>query len=213
MNNDISNRMITEYTTSASDSNGDFSAAVRSNDRQRQYMRFGELVSGFDLNNDQATLLDIGCGNGELYLYLNFRGWRGAYTGIDITDALLTQARERFSAVKFEHRDIMSETGVGEGELYDYCCISGVFNVNVGQDFDWAAEFVKRSFAMCKAGLAFNAISTYTNWRDDDMFYISPEEMFGFCVKNLSPRVTLAHHNLPYNYTVHVYKNTDWRSI
>jgi SAM-dependent methyltransferase len=42
-----------------------------------------------------ASLMDLGCGNGELWLALASRGFRGPYLGLDFSDGLLRTARER----------------------------------------------------------------------------------------------------------------------
>lgn len=44
-----------------------------------------------------ATILDIGCGNGELYLELWRNGFLGDYTGIDFSSEMVNIARERWS--------------------------------------------------------------------------------------------------------------------
>ena len=42
-----------------------------------------------------AAILDIGCGNGTLAQALEKEGFRGQYLGVDMSDGLLTKARER----------------------------------------------------------------------------------------------------------------------
>jgi len=42
-----------------------------------------------------ASLLDVGCGNGTLAQALQRRGYRGRYLGIDLSEGLLSCARER----------------------------------------------------------------------------------------------------------------------
>ncbi len=46
---------------------------------------------------ENATILDIGCGNGELYLELWRNGFRGNYTGIDFSFEMVNIARERWN--------------------------------------------------------------------------------------------------------------------
>jgi hypothetical protein len=61
--------------------------------------------------------------------------------------------------------------------------------------------------------MAFNAISTFVNYREEMMYYLDPIETARFCIEKLSRRVTLAHHNLPYNYTVFVFRSESWISV
>lgn len=206
--NDITARQIDIYNKVA-DKHGISSRAVLLDDPQSQYLRFSELIKSLDFNDSGKTLLDVGCGNGELYKCLNFMGYRGRYIGYDINEKLLDQARRRFSDIDVRCKDIMSEE---LEQRFDYVVLSGLFNVNVGQSTSWVYDFLKKMFALCDGIMVFNMISTHVTFRDEGMFYMNPAEVLSFCIENLSKRTTLAHHNLPYNYTVTVFKNDLWKS-
>lgn len=198
---DIYNEVADKYGTS--------SKAVLWDDPQTQYLRFSELVKSLDFDDCRKTLLDVGCGNGELYKFLNFLGFRGQYVGYDINEKLLSQARSRFANIDVQNKDIMSEEMT---QRFDYVVLSGLFNVNVGQSTAWVHDFLKKMFTLCEGVMVFNMISTHVTFREERMFYMNPAEVLTFCIENLSKRTTLAHHNLPYNYTVTVFKNESWNS-
>ena len=44
---------------------------------------------------ENATVLDIGCGNGELYLELFRNGFKGNYIGLDFSDEMVSIAKKR----------------------------------------------------------------------------------------------------------------------
>jgi len=205
----ISGKQIEAYND-AVEKYGISSRAVLLDDPQTQYMRFAELLVSLDLNDNKKTLLDVGCGNAELYKYLNFHGFRGSYTGFDINEKLLSQARTRFSGVNVQNLDIAREQ---IEQRFDYVVLSGLFNVNVGQSVDWTKGFLKKMFDLCDGIMVFNMISTHVTFRDARMFYMDPAEILSFCIENLSRRTSLAHHNLPYNYSVTVFKNETWSSV
>jgi SAM-dependent methyltransferase len=207
--NKIAARQIDIYNKVA-DKHGTSSRAVLWDDPQTQYLRFSELVKCLDFNDDKKLLLDVGCGNGELYKFLNFQGFRGRYVGYDINEKLLTQARNRFAGIEVKNKDIMSEK---IEQRFDYIVLSGLFNVNAGQSTAWVHGFLKSMFALCDGIMVFNMISTHVTFRNEQMFYMNPAEVLSFCIENLSRRTTLAHHNLPYNYTVTVFKNESWNSV
>lgn len=208
--NDSINAMQIEKYNTAVIKYGISRKSVLWDDPQTQYLRFYELVKHLDLNDRRKTALDIGCGNGELYKFLNFLGYRGGYVGYDINEMLCNQARNRFQGIDVQCRDIMNEE-VTKG--FDYVVLSGLFNINVGQSSDWVQSFLKKMYALSNEVLVFNMISTHVTYRDEGMFYMDPAEVLSFCLGNLSKRTTLAHHNLPYNYTVTVYKDETWTSV
>ena len=206
---DITARQLEKYNAAA-EKHGVSSKSVLWDDPQTQYLRFYEIAKHLDLNGTRKTLLDVGCGNGELYKFLNFLGFRGDYVGYDINEMLLTQARSRFSNITVECVDIISED---VQKCFDYVVLSGLFNVNVGQTPDWIYAFLKKMYALSVEVMVFNMISTHVTYRDQGMFYMNPAEMLSFCIENLSKRTTLVHHNLPFNYTVAVFKDESWTSV
>ena len=44
-----------------------------------------------------------------------------------------------------------------------------------------------------RRGLAFNLLTTYVDWRKDDLYYADPGRYFDFCRRELSRYVTLVH--------------------
>ncbi|MDI1293638.1 MAG: class I SAM-dependent methyltransferase [Methylobacter sp.] len=208
-NDNIHARQIEKYNAAAG-RHGLSSKSVLWDDPQTQYLRFYEIAKHLDLNGSKTTLLDLGCGNGEFYKFLNFLGFRGGYTGYDINEVLLAQARKRFRNITVQNADIMGEE---IDQCFDYVILSGLFNVNVGQTPDWVHAFLKKMYALSGEVMVFNMISTHVTYRDEGMFYMDPAEVLSFCIENLSRRTTLVHHNLPYNYTVAVFKDESWDSI
>ena len=63
--------------------------------------------------NPSASLLDLGCGNGELARHLARNGHSGAYTGLDFSSALLEQAAAgQLPHFRFLQVDLSSPTWV-----------------------------------------------------------------------------------------------------
>lgn len=200
---DLYNQAIQKYGISSS--------SVLWNDPQTQYFRFSELIKNIDLYDPNKSLLDIGCGNGELYKYLNFIGFRGTYTGYDINENLLIQARKRFNNINVKCIDILEDKDIFD--KYNYVVMSGLFNTNVGQSIVWTLSFIKKMFDLCLDSTSFNAISTFVSYKQDEMFYLDPLLTVDYCIKELSPRVTLCHHNLPYNFTITIFEHHQWSTV
>ena len=86
------------------------------------YTRFGAEFSStrrrlqpgvkrvLDARRGDESILDIGCGNGELARELTRRGWRGSYLGVDFSPPLLAAASAPHSfPVTFIQGDLSSE--------------------------------------------------------------------------------------------------------
>ncbi len=183
--------------------------AVFWDNQQTQYLRFHEIVKQMDLGAC-CTVLDVGCGNAELYKYLNFNGFKGQYRGWDINEALLNQARQMYPDIAVAKVDILAQPVT---ERFDYVVLSGLFNLNYGQDMAWVEQMLTAMFALTNKKMIFNAISSYVNYRQDEMFYINPTVILDFILRHLSTQVVLEHGTLPYNYLVAVDASRDWQSI
>jgi SAM-dependent methyltransferase len=199
--NKIYNEAVKKY--------GNNSSAVLWNDQQTQYLRFNEILNFINLD-DNISILDIGCGNAELYRFLNFNGFRGSYTGFDINDNLLSQAKQNYTNIDVQNIDILTTSNIKQ---YDYVVLSGLFNCNYGQDINWVFKMIEKMYEISKKKIIFNAITSYVNYKDDCMIYLDPKEILDYSIKNISSEISLIHGKLPYNYTVCISKQKSWTSI
>lgn len=188
---------------------------VKGSELYRQYYRFSELVHFMPgIETERFSVLDVGCGNGELFHYLNFRGFTGRYDGVDINENLLVDGRAQFPAeifpeVQFRNVDILSQ----DVEQADFVVLSGVFNIAVGQDDGFHEAMLVKMFAAARRAVVFNAVSSHVNFRNPQMYYIDPAKLIDFIARNLSKKFELRHHFLPHNYTVCIHRNSDWAGI
>ena len=84
------------------------SKAVLYDNRERQYIRFDGIIKELDLKYNKS-LLDVGCGNAELYKYLDSIGYKGTYTGYDINSHLIELAKQRFKDIEVHELDILTK--------------------------------------------------------------------------------------------------------
>ena len=64
--------------------------------RSSQERRFEALLGLGDFHG--RTLLDVGCGFGDFLQFLEERGIRPSYTGLDICEPMIRRCRERFAS-------------------------------------------------------------------------------------------------------------------
>lgn len=166
-------------------------------------MRYSELLKVGELEN--TTILDIGCGLGGLYEF--FRDDCGIknlkYKGIDLVEGMIETAKKKYPEAEFEVRDIMKNP-LSETEQYDYVFLCGVFNQ--GMETEFMKKMLKEAFSYCKKGLAFNFISSYVNFYSEERSYHKPQEVFEFCVENLSRKIDMHHHYAKCDVSMFVYR-------
>lgn len=184
---------------------GDAPAGAQWRDRATQDARLQQLLRIADLGS--ASVLDVGCGTGRLFELLRAQGYRGDYLGIDLAPSAIKLARQRFPDARFEVRDVLAES---LPQRFDYAMLSGIFNNRLTDNWAFLTAVLGRVYAQVDRGLAFNALSTYVDYRDEGLWYVQPERVFALCKTELSPWVSL--HNdyavrpgaPPFEFTIHV---------
>lgn len=194
--------------TSRCEKFGDSPQASQYTDQASQEVRMHRLLEVGDVRN--ARILDFGCGTGHLLTVLKRDyDYTGEFTGYDISEAMVKIAKENHPQARFEVRDILSQ---GVAAKCDYVFISGTFNILIADNWSWMQQTLKALFECCDKALAFNNLSTYVEYMDEGLFYVQPEQVFGFCKTNLSPAVTLRHDYLtksggfPFEFATYVYR-------
>jgi ubiquinone/menaquinone biosynthesis C-methylase UbiE len=154
------------------------------------------------------SVLDIGCGFGDFYRYLIKHDERPSlYTGWDIVEPFIEVNARMFPEAGFEVRDALSlEHAAFE---VDYVVMSQVFNNKYehAENSEVVRKVLSESFRIARVGISVDMISSYVDYREDKLYYFSPEEMFGFA-KTLTRFVTLRHDYLPFEFTMYLYKRS-----
>jgi SAM-dependent methyltransferase len=177
-------------------------------DESSQELRFEQLLKVCDLSRP-FSLNDYGCGYGALALHLEQLGVDVSYTGFDISEEQLAQARELVG--ESDHRRFVAS----EDELdpADYTVASGIFNVRLDAPEDaWerqALATLDRLDALSTRGFAFNMLTSYSDpeLMRDDLWYADPRAIFDHCKRAYSRWVALLHDYGLWEFTILVRKD------
>ena len=167
-----------------------------------QILRHQAMLDVGDINN--GKILDFGCGKGDFYRFLVERGIHIKYTGFDINEKLISLAKEKYPGVDFRVFDIDKDI---LDEDFDFIFLCGVFNLKIVGIDETIKKTLARLFQHCGTALAFNALSSHDPEKAFELHYVSPEEIFTFTMKNLSPNVFLRHDRIMYDFTIFVYRD------
>jgi len=169
--------------------------------RESQSERFAVLSEVGKLSG--TSVLDVGCGLGDLYAWMRRKRVRVRYTGLDITPAMVDKARARFPRTQFHVCDVLDPLQpVG---AHDYVLSSGIFTHRGGTAFEFLEAMVRRMFDLSKHALAFNCLSGWAEEKERGEYHADPLRVVSMCRK-LTPRVVLRHDYHPRDFTVYMYR-------
>jgi cyclopropane fatty-acyl-phospholipid synthase-like methyltransferase len=197
MKHDDEKRLVDFYEKAFAE-HGNDARSVQWADEKNQIIRFAILEKIAPLEG--KSVLDVGCGLGDLYKFFAARGIGVEYSGMDIVPAFVDRARERFPGAEFMCGDV--ETLNKE---YDYILASGVLSFAMQGGKEYYFEMIKRLFSQAREGFAFNMLNESAHPSDDTYLAYNTEEVTAYC-KTLSPRVIVMTGYLPWDFTVYMYK-------
>jgi SAM-dependent methyltransferase len=170
--------------------------------RRAQCMRFETFILYHDLNG--KSVLDLGCGVGDLFEHLRQRGIACEYVGIDLSAEMIRRSRERFPGVSFESANVLEWN---PGRQFDYVVSFGIHNNVRVDNGHWLLEAVtRRQFELCSVATYVSLLtdryppgfaSHMQAWRAEDVLKLALD---------ISPYVALRHDYLPNDFSVALYR-------
>lgn len=158
-----------------------------------QELRFVQLLRACDFSAP-FSLNDLGCGYGALLAFLGKRhaAARIDYAGVDLSDAMVAQARRLWA-----RRDARFEVGHRPARVADYSVASGVFNVKLGHTTQaWEAliratlldlrETSRRAFCV-----NFLSLGDSSEGQESALYHADAQQWLDYCESALSARTEL----------------------
>lgn len=160
--------------------------------------RFTVLTDQLDLSG--LSILDVGCGLGDLYGYFREKKIDVSYTGIDLLEGMVKEAENRYPDASFRSGDMFSHDLFSEGE-FDVVYSSGIFNLNLGNN----REFLKRAlpvfFNAASKWVVFNLLDPNHPVQSSKYFYFEPEEVIPW-VSEYSKHICVVRDYVPHDFTI-----------
>ena len=188
--------------------NKDSSLGTFQNDRVTQYMRFERIIKPFkDILNEQILFHDFGCGCCDMYEYMLQNEIKTKYSGTEIIQEMIDYAQQKFPDINLYNRDVLKENVT---DKYHIVVFSGGLYLpgNIPQE-EWRKfvfEIINKMWEMSTVGISFNLLSTYSTYKNGNLFYIDPNEMFDYCCKNFSRFVSIDQSYPLYEWTISIFK-------
>lgn len=164
-------------------------------------IRYRQLVA--DLNIENKSILDAGCGMGDVLPYLYSKGLDFDYRGVDITPEFIEIARKRYAGSTF---DVFNPFDNDLAQTYDIVISSGVMNIKTPGWENKRKLMIERLYGYANEVLAFNMAGWMQESSEGEKIaYANIPAMLDFC-SSLTPKIILRNHYNAKDFTVVMYK-------
>lgn len=176
----------------------------------KQAMRFGILTSMLNVH-EGASVIDIGCGFGDLFpIWHNVTGG-GGYTGVDIVPEFIGEAKTRHSGANNAEFLLMDFLDDAFATNADFAAASGPFNYKFEHtdNYKFIEACMIKAFELSSEGFAFDFLSDKVDWKYDNSWYSSPAVILEMAY-GLSRNVVLRNDYMPFEFSIAVFKDASF---
>lgn len=178
--------------------------------KNKQNVRFHNLCRFFSIQD--KSLLDIGCGFGDLLKYLKEEDVNlQSYTGIDLMPQFIEIANKdhpesNHKFLKTDFKDFYSKE-----KEFDFIVASGIFGFTIKnseeENYKYIEEVIGKSFEMSKVGISFDFVSNKVDFKASDTdFYADPAKILNIAYK-FSRNVILNNSSMPFEFNIIIFKD------
>ncbi len=172
------------------------------NNKFNQLIRFEVLCKIANLDN--KTIVDLGCGYGDLYFTLSQKYNLKEYIGLEIDEDYYNFATKKFKNI-INAKLIKVDFFEYDYPAFDYALASGSFNFNITNAKSIYLDFIKKLYYKAKSGVAINFLREGVHDSDEVFLTFDPKLL----VKNFSSyakKVQIVEDYLDHDFTVYLYK-------
>lgn len=194
---------VEKYYSDKVRAHGATAKGVDWNSPESQQLRFDKLLTVCSDVPDTIDILDYGCGYGALADTVASRWKNFRYTGFDLSEEMLQQARKLHPDPRCSFVREVSQLSSAE-----FSVASGIFNVRLNTPADKWETYMHSTIAdmarLSSRGFSFNALSAYSDAdkKRSDLYYADPLYWFDHVKRNYSRHVALLHDYPLYEFTL-----------
>lgn len=165
------------------------------------YLRFSVFNDNLALSN--RSLLDVGCGLGDLYRFLTqIKKISLEYLGLDISPRMIEEARKQNPSASFACEDVFASPTVLQGRKFDVVYSSGIFNLALGNNMDFLSKALTVFNDLATQAFAFTLLSQSSQQKEETFFYYSPDEVEQLLAPLCLKEIRIIEGYLPNDFTV-----------
>ena len=175
--------------------------SMKSGSIEKQIIR--HKIHASSIKSINPEILDIGCGLGQFYIYLQEQNISCIYTGYDIVEEYINKCKLDYPDANFYERNIFEK---GIDKAYDNIILSQVLNnkYSHSDNMQVMIETMKMAYEHTRIGGSIDMMSTYVDFKSEELYYYSPEEIFKEA-KKITNRVLIRHDYRPFEFCIQLF--------
>lgn len=179
--NQLSSKQLRIYKESFGNY-GDKPRATFQNDLVTMHARYDSLLKNtLEFLPTKFSILDVGCGLGNLHEFLLDLGIDHEYTGLELVSEMASFCENKFPNAKWIVGDIAN---LSEAVKYDIVVASGTFNLSMQETPNVWLNYVRMSlskmYSLANSAVSFNALSGFSEFRAKNLFYFEEKWALDF---------------------------------
>jgi len=174
-------------------------------DKERHFLRYHILLSQWTFNNN--SLLDFGCGFGDMYNYIQENKLNIIYNGYDINNDLIKEGIKKYQKIKLKSVDFLNS----KDYYFDFIVSSGVHNFKIKDNWEFIEKTFEKFNRCAKKGFAINFISNKVQkeFKKEHLYYTSPSKILELAYQ-FSNKVILRNDYMPFEFTIFIDLENDY---
>lgn len=177
-------------------------------------LRYKEIVADLDFKGPRPlgpmarrgkTILDVGCGFGDIIVHIEKKTKDIEYTGVDIVPEFIEVAKNKYPRHQFILRDYFENP---LKKSFEIVISSGTLNANINSPMDYRKKAIKTIFGHASEAAAFNMAGSHPqpeNKKGNRVYYADSLDILKFCI-TLTRKVILRHHYYKKDFTIVMFK-------
>lgn len=158
------------------------------NDNVTQEERFAQVLKPLlEIKSSGFTICDIGAGTCDMHRYMTGLGIDHKYTAVEIVPEMVEYSKGLYPEAEILQADFLSEQFTRK---FDFVVLSGTFNLpGEVKEQDWEAflfRMITKMYESADLGMSFNALTAYTTFRAEELYYLAPEKVLSYIQNNMS---------------------------
>ncbi len=181
---------------------GECHSALDWGSEESQELRFEVLSNISNLN--ACSVLDVGCGLGDFYKFLQDKNINSTYTGLDISKEFIDIANKKYPVANFINSSI-TKLKLSTINKHDYVFASGIYATYQHGNYTYFESVLKIMWGLANRGVAFNSLSSWAKDKDEGEFYADPIKILKIC-KQYTDKIVFRHDYHPRDFTIYLLK-------